>query len=92
MAPIANIAMPASPVRAEAPEDTIASAGLGASGAPEAGRVTPDYSTTNVQVQGVDEADVVKTDGKYIYQVNNRQVVVAEVYPADKMKIVSTGE
>lgn len=25
-----------------------------------------DYSTTNVQVQGVDEADVVKTDGEYI--------------------------
>ena len=29
-----------------------------------------DYSTTNVQVQGVDEADVVKTDGEFIYQVN----------------------
>lgn len=26
-----------------------------------------DYSETNVQVQGVDEADIVKTDGKYIY-------------------------
>ena len=48
-----------------------------------------DYSTTNVQVQGVDEADVVKTDGKYIYQVNNQRVVVAEVYPAEEMKVVS---
>jgi len=35
-----------------------------------------DYSTTNVQVEGVDEADVVKTDGKYIYQINNNRVVV----------------
>ena len=26
-----------------------------------------DYSETNVQVKGVDEADIVKTDGKYIY-------------------------
>lgn len=26
-----------------------------------------DHSDTNVQVEGVDEADVVKTDGKYIY-------------------------
>lgn len=30
-----------------------------------------DYSDTNVQVEGVDEADVVKTDGKYIYSVND---------------------
>ena len=48
-----------------------------------------DYSTTNVQVQGVDEADVVKTDGKYIYQVNNQRIVVAEAYPAEEMNIVS---
>lgn len=27
----------------------------------------PDHSETNVQVAGVDEGDVVKTDGKYIY-------------------------
>lgn len=46
-----------------------------------------DYSTTNVQVDGVDEADIVKTDGKYLYQVNNNRIVVAEVYPSDKMKI-----
>lgn len=46
-----------------------------------------DYSTTNVQVEGVDEADVVKTDGKYIYQVNNQRVVIAEAYPAAEMKI-----
>ncbi|MEM4244281.1 MAG: beta-propeller domain-containing protein [Candidatus Bathyarchaeia archaeon] len=25
------------------------------------------YSTTNIQVAGVDEADIVKTDGKYVY-------------------------
>ncbi len=29
------------------------------------------YSKTNVQVEGVDEADIVKTDGKYIYVVSN---------------------
>lgn len=26
-----------------------------------------DYSTTNIQVAGVDEADIVKNDGKYVY-------------------------
>ena len=29
------------------------------------------YSTTNIQVEGVDEADIVKTDGKYIYVATN---------------------
>ena len=29
-----------------------------------------DYSGTNVQVEGVDEGDIVKTDGKYIYVLN----------------------
>ena len=28
-----------------------------------------DYSETNIQVQGVDEADTIKTDGNYIYYV-----------------------
>lgn len=26
-----------------------------------------DYSETNIQVAGVDEAEIVKTDGEYIY-------------------------
>ena len=29
------------------------------------------YSTTNIQVAGVDEADIVKTDGEYIYVATN---------------------
>ncbi|HOJ10853.1 MAG TPA: beta-propeller domain-containing protein [Clostridiales bacterium] len=48
-----------------------------------------DYSTTNVQVQGVDEADIIKTDGKYIYQVNRDRIVIAKAYPAEEMKIES---
>lgn len=39
-----------------------------------------DYSDTNVQVAGVDEADIVKTDGSYLYIVSNTKVriVVAD--------------
>lgn len=51
-----------------------------------------DFSATNVQVEGVDEADVVKTDGRYIYQVNRQRIVIAEALPADRMNIVSTIE
>jgi uncharacterized secreted protein with C-terminal beta-propeller domain len=47
-----------------------------------------EYSKTNTQVDGVDEADVVKTDGEFIYQVNNQKIVIIKAYPADSMKIV----
>lgn len=49
-----------------------------------------DYSTTNVQVQGVDEGDIVKTDGNYIYQVNRERVVITKVDAPESMKVVST--
>lgn len=49
-----------------------------------------DYSKTNVQVEGVDEADIVKTDGSYIYQVNRERVIISKAYPAEEMKVVST--
>jgi len=55
----------------------------------DAGSGSQDYSRTNVQVQGVDEADIIKTDGRYMYQVNNNRIIVAEVYPADKMSLKS---
>ena len=37
----------------------------------ESGSSTDTYSTTNIQVAGVDEADTVKTDGKYIYTITS---------------------
>lgn len=49
-----------------------------------------DYSKTNIQVEGVDEADIVKTDGSYIYSVNGERVIIAKAYPASDMKIIST--
>lgn len=56
---------------------------------PAAGAGSSDYSVTNVQVQGVDEADIVKTDGEYIYQVNRQRVVIAKAYPTENMKVLS---
>ena len=37
------------------------------------GASATDYSTTNIQVAGVDEADTVKTDGQYIYTLSSTQ-------------------
>jgi hypothetical protein len=38
-----------------------------------------DYSTTNVQEAGVDEPDVVKTDGELIYAISNSTLYVVDV-------------
>lgn len=57
--------------------------------APTAAAGETGYSETNVQVQGVDEADLVKTDGKYIYTVNEDSVEIIQAVPADQMKKVA---
>ena len=57
--------------------------------APQAGGAAKDYSGTNVQVEGVDEADVVKTDGEYIYYAKDDQVIIIKAYPAEDAGIVA---
>ena len=54
-----------------------------------AGSAAPDYSTTNVQVEGVDEADKFKTDGSYIYTISNGQLAILKAYPASEAKLLS---
>jgi uncharacterized secreted protein with C-terminal beta-propeller domain len=51
---------------------------------------TPNYSTTNVQVEGVDEADIVKTDGEYIYAFYKNNVKIIKATPAENMEVVGT--
>ena len=41
--------------------------------------VSESYSETNTQVQGVDEADIVKTDGKYIYYIVENKVEIIDI-------------
>jgi inhibitor of cysteine peptidase len=53
------------------------------------GEVPPSYSTTNVQVAGVDEPDIVKTDGSYLYVVANQTVYIIKAYPAFEATILS---
>lgn len=48
-----------------------------------------DFSKTNIQVEGVDEADIVKTDGKYIYYVSAKKIVILDSSKQDNLKIVS---
>jgi len=46
-----------------------------------------DYSQTNVQVSGVDEPDIVKTDGEYLYIVAHNKVIIVKATPAEDAKI-----
>lgn len=48
-----------------------------------------DYSKTNIQVEGVDEADIVKTDGEYIYIVSGGNITIIKAYPPQEAKVLS---
>ncbi|MFA6489180.1 MAG: beta-propeller domain-containing protein [Candidatus Micrarchaeia archaeon] len=82
--------------------DAVLATGAPSAKSSEAAPQTPgatDYSKTNVQVEGVDEADIVKSDGKYIYTVlgtsgyydGNQQgkIAIIDAYPASGMETVS---
>ncbi len=67
-----------------------AAEGSAASAAPVPAPAAGDYSRTNIQVEGVDEADIVKTDGQYLYQVNRGRVIIAKARPPEQMEVCST--
>ncbi len=71
------------------------------------GSGTADYSETNVQVEGVDEADIVKTDGEYIYTIKQSRnyyyydsksedtesrLIIMKAYPGEDAEIASETE
>ena len=47
-----------------------------------------DYSTTNVQVENVDESDYLKNDSKYVYIVSQNTLTIIDAYPAESAKII----
>jgi uncharacterized secreted protein with C-terminal beta-propeller domain len=48
-----------------------------------------EYSTTNNQVQNVDEADIIKTDGNYIYTISGTTLYIVKAYPGEDAETVS---
>ncbi len=53
------------------------------------GSSSSDFSETNVQVAGVDEPDIVKTDGEYLYLISDNKVFIVKAVPADEAVVVS---
>lgn len=50
-----------------------------------------DFSETNIQVTGVDEADIMKTDGKYLYQLtNDGTLIISQIFPAENMQVMTS--
>lgn len=41
------------------------------------------YSTTNIQEQGIDEADLMKTDGDWIYSLSGNALVITDAWPEE---------
>ena len=49
----------------------------------------PGHSTTNIQVAGVDEADIVKTDGEYLYVLSGHDIFILKAYPPNQAELLS---
>ncbi|MDG6229404.1 MAG: beta-propeller domain-containing protein [Candidatus Thermoplasmatota archaeon] len=48
------------------------------------------YSGTNIQELGVDEPDIVKTDGTYLYVISESKLYIILAYPAEDAEIIAT--
>ena len=46
-------------------------------------------SETNVQTEGVDEADIVETDGRYIYTISRGKLVIVDAQDPEDLRLVS---
>ena len=61
-----------------------------ATGAPGTQEPATPFSSTLVQVAGVDEGDIVKNDANYIYQINQGRVFVISAFPDTNPSLVDT--
>ncbi len=50
------------------------------------------HSETNVQTEGVDEPDIIKTDGEFIYIATRSEVKIVNANPPEEMEVVSVIE
>lgn len=48
---------------------------------------TNDYSKTNVQVEGVDESDIIKNDGNYLYVASDYKVRIVDILSDQMQKV-----
>ncbi|MDZ4658159.1 MAG: beta-propeller domain-containing protein [Bythopirellula sp.] len=44
-------------------------------------------STANVQVEGVDEADLIETDGEFIYMISGQELIIVDARDAENLNV-----
>ncbi|MEM6404900.1 MAG: beta-propeller domain-containing protein, partial [Cyanobacteria bacterium P01_D01_bin.116] len=49
----------------------------------------PDGDTTNTQIEGVDEADLIETDGEFLYQGAGENISIVDVRDASDLEIIN---
>jgi uncharacterized secreted protein with C-terminal beta-propeller domain len=47
------------------------------------------HTTTNNQEKGVEEPDIIKTDGKFIYTLRSNELLIAKTWPVDQTTIAA---
>jgi hypothetical protein len=88
-APSSGAGGSAAPLPMAPPSDSGESSGGTDNGTGTSNLGPTDHSDTNVQVEGVDEADIVKTDGSRIYLLHGNELFVLDSWPASETSIVS---
>ncbi len=68
----------------------VPSSAVSGQAAPTTDIASTDFSQTNIQVAGVDEADIVKNDGKYVYTISGQNLYIVDAYPAAEAKVLAT--
>ncbi|MFH1435424.1 MAG: beta-propeller domain-containing protein [Pseudomonadota bacterium] len=56
----------------------------------ENGEEASEYSETNTQVVGVDEADFIKNDGGYIYILADGRFKIIDAWPAEESRLIAS--
>jgi len=49
----------------------------------------PGHSETNTQVAGVDEGDIVETDGNFLYVLSGQELVIMDAWPMEELGVAS---
>ena len=56
----------------------------------ESGESPSDYTDTNVQEAGVDEPDIIKTDGDHIYAIAGQSLQILKSWPPSETEVLAT--
>ncbi len=70
----------------EAPSSAKTDSAVQSGTAAEVNESMEDYSTTNLQTEGVDESDIIKTDGEYLYIVKGHEVEMLDIRGGEPRK------